>query len=240
MVMNILNSQEKSSKLNLEFGRNFAQYEMRVLNEELIDVAMNAVFSPLKERIESGRTFNFAVSYDFLEYLSLGVIFCYQNGISKHNPTFNFFENGQDVAIEGIYQIQTSASTLGFSKTLFVSEIIRKRQVKYYPIKYGLETNICYGKSSFNQFIYFPTPSFGESIQRYYFDNGFSFQIFGKFEYFRQIFNMKIAAGIKLGYQYYSTRDLRSLAGEPLNLINDKLSLDFSGIQGGVFIKISR
>jgi hypothetical protein len=231
-----LTAQDSIPKLGIEIGYGINTFSMQQLNNDYIDLEINSPLKFLEDRIENGKHIRLAASYRFSVSLHLGLNLSHQTGFSHNKPEIPAVVDGQSVNRPGFYNVDVQCTSIGLNGWFDLSPIYLKAK----RFSHGPELEIGYGRSSFAQFIHFPESGMTNSVNRKYENWSLSYYTGLRLEYHIVNRLSRISVGARFGYQFFQTGVLESYSGEMFPTQTGSLKLDFSGMQGGVFIKISR
>jgi len=231
-----ITAQDSIPKLGIEIGYGLNVFSMSQLNNDYIDIEINSPLKFLENRIENGKHFRIGASYRLKNHLYIGLNLNHQTGFSHNKPEIPAVIDGQSVDRPGYYNVDVQSTSIGLNSWFDLSLIY----LNYTRFSHGPEIELGYGRSSFSQFIHFPESGMINSVNRRYENRSLYYYTGLRMEYHVLNRLSRISVGVRVGYQFFQTGVLESYSGEMFPTQTGELKLDFSGLQGGVFLKISR
>lgn len=244
---------QELNSLTFSFSSNFHQYKMEKLNDFLLDTNYyNSIYfnydSPPENTVNRGRSFKALISYQFLNFVDLGVYSSYQNGEITRYPRFDMVLWSDTVSYAGEYNLKTSAFSFGINSTFYVNKLLKfsekSRALKRLLI--GLEINGGIGYSKMVDLVSYD--GLTEFSLYNYSATNFQSEVALNIGFIVTKSKIWSSIGIKGGYQFFKTSNVRNSYGDELYGTSASLSggggktvnLDFSGYFFGFFVKIGK
>lgn len=230
--------------LSVEFGYGVNQFDMGSINQFYIDsFAAKPSVDLLEERITSGQHFRLGINYRPMGLFDFGFYGSYQYGNSESNITRSITdETGAPISnASGTFELRTEAIGAGLSTTWYISHLLKfqEKENKLHRLHIGLELNGGVGYSrAISELIYETGPiNYDYTILT---SRDFQGQGGIKLEYDLTTSPIFTTLGIRLGYQYFSSKTLQDPSGTDWLVDTRPINLDFSGGYFGVYVKIGR
>lgn len=230
--------------LSFELGYGINAYKMEDVNRYYIDsLAAKPENDLLRNYVEKGQYFRIGVNYKPVNWLEFGLNGNYLFSSLESSPWEEYFDSeiGQEVFSKGYYELKIVAVGFGIGSAFHFSEFLKSNENSKNRTRLGLELNcgVSFAKVSTTQVI--KTFQNFQSIGRYYARETFQGQLGLKAEYDFTITPIITSLGLRAGYQFLRTGVVRDAAEQEWK-VNDEhpISLDFSGIYFGVYLKIGK
>ena len=230
--------------LSFDIGYGFNSYKMEDLNTYYIDsLAAKPENDLLRNYVEKGEYFRIGVNYKPVNWVEFGLNANYQFSSLKSSPWEEYFDSeiGQEVFNKSYYELRTEVIGIGFGATLFFSECFKSQENYIKITRLGLEM---IGGLSFTKVSTIHLVKTFQTFDRtnmYYAKETFQSQIGLKAEYDFTTTPIITSLGLRAGYQFLKTGVVRDAANQEWN-VNDQypITLDFSGVYFGVYLKIGK
>lgn len=239
-----LHAQNEKQILSVEFGYGANLFDMGTLNQFYIDsFAARPSINLLEERITSGQDFRLGVNYRPTGLFDFGIYGNYQFGNSEASSNITFTDElGTPIGDRTrTFELRTEAIGAGISTTWYISHLLKfqEKENKLNRLHLGVELNGGVGFSRATaELIYETVPiNYDYTILT---SRDFQGQGGIKLEYDLTTSPIFTTLGIRLGYQYFSTKTLQDPSGTDWLVNTRPINLDFSGGYFGVYVKIGR
>lgn len=239
---------------SVELNVNRANYKMGSLNNYLNDTNAfsNDFYGARSRNIKSGMDYNLFLNYQPLNFMDVGVYINYQSAFIEMPIRFIFEEEPpfEDYVVEGKHEVNINAIGTGVSANLFLNKLLNLDQrassaLNKIQIAVGVLGGVGFSNliSQKNTYIVDNPNSNPNNVITYsYNSKNFTGRTevklgyrLGKVHFFD--------VGIKCGYQFFKTSELKNYAGYTFNSsqTNGKaVNLDFGGLYYGIYLKIGK
>ncbi len=241
---------QNKKELTVDFGITSVHYKMRSLNDYLQD--SNYFYPPLYEatnvrrQINRGTLLSLTFKYQLFDAVSFGINsnFNYSQLKIPLSLVFEPFPGYPDSNITNYGQNNLSASSISIAagSEFFIHKLLGFGNSKYRllnKIEISAQVFCGVGYSKFADRASFNSGTFKFREAR-------STDFYGKFELgtgYRMGGTLKSVFGVKMGYQYLQTNDLKTAYDKTLTYGSNpsrNVSLDFRGIYYGIYLKIGK
>ncbi len=237
-------------KVSFEFTKN--QYAMKQLNSFLLDTLYNGTTngyfkSPPTNEINSGNNFGFSILYRPLKFQTIGIYGGYQlgklNRVAQFETIIDPFTSETET-INGQLTYTASSIFSGVTTETIIDELIFDNSKRFWEkASWIIAMQGGVGYSMFRDKSVWSGETSIVQIQNYNYNSiDFHGKISMNFEYELSKNPLITSLGIKCGYQFLKTKNIKNDAGE--TIINtdgkEKMNLDFSGAFLGVYFNIGK
>lgn len=240
-----LNAQQMNNKISLEFGYGLHSYSMNKLNEFYIDsFAIKPSIDIFQNHIKKGNQYHISFVYQPNPYFDIGFYGSYQYGNSKSKPKLTEVDDYGFTIKEhcGISELRTEAIAVGINATWYIDGLLKwnERESILNRFHFGLELNGGIGFSKVIADFRYPTLPIASSYN-FFTSKDFQGQLGVKAEYDFTKSPIFTTLGIRLGYQFYKTQNVKDRFGENWEVDGKyPINLDFSGFYFGTYLKIGK
>lgn len=246
-------------KVSCEFTKN--SYAMQRLNNFLLDTLYNGTSDGYFETsptniLKNGNNFGLSILYGASKFQNFGIYGGYQKGKLVRNwqieSEIDPFSN-EKTTINGIYTYETQAFVSGFVSQTFLDQLFFDNSSKFWQkASLFVEAEVGLGFSTFRNKEVSTWIEDGETksiqLQHYNFHSlDFQGKISINFELLLSKSPLISSLGIKAGYQFLQTKNIKNDAGDVITYRIDngitnqvKSNLDFSGVFAGLFFTIGK
>ncbi|PWH82905.1 hypothetical protein DIT68_13490 [Brumimicrobium oceani] len=236
---------QKIDRLSFQLGYGVNYFKMVDLNTAFSNGFLENELEMDDFEIKTGNSFEFNLLYQSIKLFDFGVYAGYQYTIKNSTPS-SYKMNEFNLPIEeceGRYELRTEALTIGITNSWYIDQIVNNVEKDNFlnRLRYGVELSAGIG---FSKIISNLLPAKGAVNQSEYFaytSSDFQSQIGLKAEYDLTTTPIITSLGLRVGYQFLKTGEVRDAANQVWN-VNDQypITLDFSGVYFGVYIKIGK
>lgn len=231
-------SQDKG-KFSFEFGYGIGQVGMCKLNQFYID-SLAKPQGLFKDNIKIARNGFIGVRYQPSNLFDIGLYGSILRTELKGNPIFySSNEIGNTTANQGASSLIIQSAGYGLTTNIHINHILKWHEKESTFLKRcRLLTEIRVGNSMSNATInvHYPTLPIATSYARYH-ANNIEGQAALKFEYDYLKKSVVSGVGLKIGYNYLSTKTLKNTFDEDWKVLNDKpINLNFSGWFASIYL----
>jgi hypothetical protein len=242
-IINVFSQKEKA--ISLEFGYDLHIYEMNGLNNDLSNGFLTNQLNESENTIQNGQNFQFNLAYQPIALFDIGAYGGYQYANQKSAPSF-YQMNEYNLPIKecsGRYELRTEAITVGLATTWYVSHVLKfqEKENMLNRLHFGVELNVGIGFSKISSNLQPPSGVIEKKEYLSYSSQDFQGKIGLKVEYdiTKSLFFTTI--GFKGGYQYFTTKAVKDRLDNEWNVNNKHpISLDFSGVYFGIYLKVGK
>lgn len=254
LLPELLNAQ-KLGDFSVEYGFNLAQFAMNTAKEYVRTDSTYNPFYPNQKKsffndLSTGFHQTFSTHYQISNFLAIGIATNYQcsNLLRTFPHTTSISgpdENGNYKINEGRIENKTESFSVGLSSQLYLNKLLHFEKNKS-PILQKITASFgvkgMFGWAKFKEKMSIENYPFGNWSYRFDTQN-FNFQgeLALSYPLFRK--NLFANAGIKIGYQYFSTPTLKNIVDEAIYTNGEpkkEVNLDFGGLYYGVFVQIGK
>jgi len=237
-------------KVSFEYTRN--RFDMKELNSFLLDTVYNGTgngyFKTIPtNQIKFGNNFGLSVLYRPLKYQSIGICGGYQEGKLTRDAQFETIVDPlttETETINGQLKYTVSSIYLGIVTETILDELIFNDSSRFWKkVNWIFAVQGGTGFSTFKDKTVFSSKSDIVQIQNYYYNSlDFNGKVSMNFECKLSKNPLITSIGIKCGYQFQKTKNIKNDAGSII--INTsgkvKMNLDFSGAFIGFYFNIGK
>lgn len=238
-------SHSQENKLSFEFGYGINSYSMGKLNEFYIDsFALKSHNNILQDYVKTGQQFRLGINYKPNELFDFGLYSGYQYGNSKFKPSITETDDYGFPIKEhcGTSELRTEAIAVGINASWYIDGLLKwnERESILNRFHFGLELNGGIGFSKVIANFRYPTLPIASSYN-FFTSKDFQGQLGVKAEYDFTKSPIFTTLGIRLGYQFYKTQNVKDRFGENWEVDGKyPINLDFSGFYFGTYLKIGK
>lgn len=247
-------AQEKKD-FSFEYGLSVSNYDMKLPKQYIAEDSTYSYFDKVTAKnnslnsLDIGLSHNFSVHYQPISFLDFGIISSFQ--YAKYTRTFEFQdylnpdESGNYPIVQGGIVNKTQSFAVGISTNVYINKLSHF-ETKTYPILNKLVVAIglsgLYGRNEFIEVS--GNEKFNYDIKNLRFgDDNFQFRAALKVGYriFRESYFSVI--GLKFGYQYLQTSQVKSYGGLVLSTPDSPaaaVKLNFSGLYYGLYLQMGK
>lgn len=235
-----------AQKFNFEIGFGQNNFKMESINRYYMDsFAFQPHINLLHEHIRTGKQIHFNAAFNPSGLFDVGIYGTYQYGGSKGFPvvTENNYWGFPIVYHRGCLELNTSAFSFGISNTWYISHLLKfqEKESNLNRLHFGVELMAGYGFSKVDFDLYYPTFDEFEPVSSSHTANAFQGQFGLKLEYDFIKNPLLTALGIRGGYQYFRTANVKNKLNQEWVVLGEHpINLDFSGFYFGVYLKLGR
>lgn len=235
-----------SQKIIGEIGYGHNQFSMESINRYYMDsFAFQPQYNLLHEHIRTGKQVHINLAYRPSGSFDVGFYGNFQRGGTKGYPVeteYNFW--GFPVSYHrGCLELNTSAFSFGLSNTWYISHLLKfqEKETTLNRVHLGIELMGGYGFTSIETDLYFPSLEDYERVFTKHTAQAFQGQFGLKIEYDFIKNPLITSLGIRGGYQYFRTGNVKDKVNEEWVVLEKyPMNLDFSGLYFGVYLKLGR
>jgi len=247
---------------SIELNVNGTNHEMGLVNDYFTKDPYFPYTSVTKRNnhlnsLNFGLDYTLGINYQPFHFMDFGVFANYQSATIKRSFTYEDYPDpssypDSSITRDGKINTQVNALSLGISSNIYLNKIFHLDRINSIFLKkmiifIGLKGGI--GYSTFNEqasnYYYSTNTTYDYTNFQYKATNlngraeiGIGYPIYNK-SFFSSV-------GFKIGYQYFKTSPVKNYAGTYLYHNDDynnpdaKVSLDFSGVYYGVYLRIGK
>lgn len=235
-----------SQKFTAEFGFGHNQYAMESVNRYYMDsFAFQPQYNLLHEHIRTGKQVHVNMAYRPSGLFDVGLYASFQQGGTKGFPVHREIDlwDNSITYHRGCLELKTQALSFGLLNTWYISHLLKfqEKETTLNRVHLGVELMGGLGLANASIDASYPTIETHEPERFMFTAKSFQCQFGLKIEYDFIKNPIITSLGIRGGYQYFRTANVKNRSDEEwIVLGNYPINLDFSGLYFGVYLKLGR
>jgi hypothetical protein len=223
------------------FSIDYHSYKMEDFNKFLLDTNSQLPYFFDSTQVNNGYRYKYSLSFQPVKIADFGLFVSTQGGETtgaKYVDSIFDPWSGWSGGYEIYSKLKVRSIDIGVSSTLYLSQLFKfdTKLGLLKKMRIGVKGSVAYGFSEFT--------AYTSSDIRFAFhksrDFNYSVGMVLGYEFYRKKIFSEV--GIDFGYQFKRTNTLTTLNGDNYPYLNENFNvkLDFSGLYGGIYLKIGK
>jgi hypothetical protein len=236
---------QEINRISVQLGYVINYFEMNQLNTAFSNGFLGNQLDMEDLNITGGNSFRFVLLYQPNKWFDFGLYSGYQ--YSNKNSTPSFYKmNEYNLPVkecQGRYELRTEAITTGINNSWYIDQFVNTADKDNFlnHLRYGVELSAGVGFSKIISDLQPPKDAVQQKEYFAYTSRDFHGQIGLKVEYDFLKSPAITSIGLRAGYQFLKTKTVKDRLNNDWIIEGENpLSLDFSGIYFGVYLKIGK